>query len=126
MWHHLDMPGRSDHRGKPEVVGWRSIRRERPSADVRSLSVEFRKIPELSACAHARPGAVCISDKTQRTNLCRKHIFGYFVGDHMLRLRRRRKTSEMPTLPSKVNSSCTLLVAPRAKAASLVKKDLLV
>jgi hypothetical protein len=64
------------------------------------------KIPQLIACAQARLGTVCIADKTQRTNLCRKHIFRSFVGDHLFRLYIAGRSS--------------------GKAASLVKKNLVV
>jgi hypothetical protein len=84
------------------------------------------KIPELSACAHARPGAVCISDKTQRTNLCRMHIVRCFVGDHLLGLRRDARHQKCQHYQVKRIRLYTLLVAPRAKAASLVKKNLVV
>src|ERR1700686_5410153 len=68
------------------------------------------KIPELSACAHA--AARCLYLRQNPANeFVQKAYLQVFRSRSLVALATRRKTSEMPTLPSKANSS--LYVAGR-------------
>src|SRR5712664_1662050 len=78
------------------------------------------KIPELSACAHARPGAVCISENPAN-EFVQKAYLQVFRWRSLVGLATRRKTSEMPTLPSKANSS--LYIAGRPSGQSCLARE---
>src|ERR1700736_1528650 len=92
--------------------------RECPSTDVRSLSIENSGVVSLRPCAAGR----CLYLRQNPANeFVQKAYLQVFRWRSLVALATRRKTLEMPTLPSKANSS--LYVAGRPLGQSCLARE---